>query len=205
MASKLIQFRLSGEVLGALEAQVREGDSINLVAQRILTGALGVDHSVNELYTPNLNERIEAVEDNLSSFTGNVNDLFSRLQERIEALESQVVTLSQTSQTDSTTFVDSGVHSVDSLEECHLSESPVVYSAVDSVDDSLTGKELAERLGVDPGTLTKNRTKPTFGDWSRDKDPEGKAWQYLSRVKRYSPIPSTASSTVYTGDINQRP
>lgn len=179
MASKLIQFRLSGEELEALEVQVKEGDSINLVAQRILIGALGVDRSVDSVSTPDLDERIESVvEDKLSSFAVNMNDLLSRLQERIQALETQVATLSTDNQPDLAPAVDTPVDSVDS-----------------DVDESLTGKELAERLGVDPGTLTKNRSKPTFADWTRDKDPEGTAWQYLSKVKRYSRLLSTEMST----------
>ncbi len=214
MASKLIQFRLSGDVLEALETQVREGDSINLVAQRILTEALGVDRNVNAVSTPGWDERIGVVvEDKLSSFAGSINDLLSCLQERIQALEVQVINLSIDSQSDVSTFVDSSVYNVgesvdeleqsqssgalivgtsvdavDKVEESQSSDLPTVDKNVYGVDNSLTGKELAKRLEVDPGTLTKNRSKPTFTDWTRGKDPEGKAWQYLSEVKRYIPI-----------------
>ncbi|HEY9653348.1 MAG TPA: hypothetical protein V6C95_21995 [Coleofasciculaceae cyanobacterium] len=224
MASKLIQFRLSGDVLEALEAQVKEGDSINLVAQRILAGALGVNKNVDKVFTPDLDGRIGAVvEDKLSSFAGSINDLLGCLQERIQALEVQVANLSIDSQADLSTPVDSSVYSVsesvdeleesqssgsvsvyttvdtvDQLEDSQPSDSSTVDRIVDSVDDSLTGKELAKRLGVDPGTLTRNRSKPTFTDWARGKDPEGKAWQYLSKVKRYIPALSTDVSTAST-------
>jgi hypothetical protein len=203
MASKLIQFRLSGDVLKALEAQVKEGDSINLVAQRILAGALGVDKSVDKMFTADLDERIGAVmDDKLSSFAGSINDLIGCLQERIQALEVQVANLSIDSQADLPTLVDNPVYSagesVDELEESQSSGLLSVGTAVDSVDDGLTGKELAKRLEVDPGTLTKNRSKPTFTDWVRGKDPEGKAWQYLSKVKRYIPVLSTDVSTAST-------
>jgi hypothetical protein len=33
--------------------------------------------------------------------------------------------------------------------------------------------------------LTKNRKKPSFEEWSRNKDPEGKAWKYLSNTQHY--------------------
>lgn len=190
MASKLIQFRLSGEELEALEAQVNEGDSINLVAQRILIGALGVDTSSTVSTVP-LDERIEGiVEERLSAFSTNCNHLFDRLQEsiqslqeRMQALEVQAIALPPTTPVEDEPIMDS-----------------TVDSPVDSVDLTLTGKELSQRLEVDPGTLTKNRTKPAFADWTRDKDPEGKAWQYLPEVKRYIPMLSTEVSTQSTED-----
>src|SRR5919199_3543541 len=55
-------------------------------------------------------------------------------------------------------------------------------------DQELTQAELAKRLNCDSGTLTKNRKKPTFEEWSRSKDPEGKSWRYLPDTQRYSPI-----------------
>jgi hypothetical protein len=192
MASKLIQFRLSGEELEALEAQVREGDSINLVAQRILIGALGVD-TVDEVSTVPLDERIEGiVEERLSAFSTNCNDLFDRLQgsiqslqERIQTLETQAIALPPTSLVENKPIVDS-----------------LVDTCVDSVDLTLTGKELAQRLEVHPATLTKNRAKETFTDWTRGRDPEGKAWRYLPEVERYSPMLSTEVSTQSTEDDN---
>lgn len=190
MASKLIQFRLSGEVLEALEAQVRKGDSINLVAQRILTGALGVD-TVDEASTVPLDERIESiVEEKLSAFSNNCNDLFSRIQESIQSLqewrqavETQAIALPPTNQ---------------------IQDEPdpirAVDSNVDNVDIVLTGKELAQRLKVHPATLTKNRAKESFTDWTQGRDPEGKAWQYLPEVERYKPLLSTEVSTESTGE-----
>lgn len=50
----------------------------------------------------------------------------------------------------------------------------------------LTQAELAKRLGCDQGTLTKNRGKTNFGEWSRDKDPDQKAWKYLPDIKRFA-------------------
>lgn len=192
MASKLIQFRLSGDVLEALEAQVREGDSINLVAQRILIGALGVD-SVDDVSTVPLDERIESiVEERLSAFSTNCNELFNRLQESIQSLqewrqavETQAIALPSVSQVES-----------------EPDPVPVVDTTVYSVDLTLAAKELAQRLKVHPATLTKNRTKPTFTDWTRGRDPEGKAWQYLPEVERYTPLLSTEVSTEYTGNDN---
>lgn len=199
MASKLIQFRLSGEQLEALEAQVRDGDSINLVAQRILTVALGVDtvSMSSTVSTVSLDERIESiVEERLSAFSTNCNEWFDRLrndlfdhlqestqglQERIQVLETQAIALPPASQVEDEPDPDS-----------------TVDNFVDSVDLTLTGKELSQRLKVHPATVTKNRTKPSFTDWTRSRDPEGKAWQYLPEAERYSPRLSTGVSTEST-------
>ncbi len=50
----------------------------------------------------------------------------------------------------------------------------------------LTQAELSKRLGCDSGTLTKNRKKSSFYEWSQSKDPEGKAWKYLPDTHRYA-------------------
>jgi hypothetical protein len=58
----------------------------------------------------------------------------------------------------------------------------------------LTQAELAKRLGCDSGTLTKNRSKPSFKEWSQSKDPQGKAWEYLPDTQRYDLIQAQKSS-----------
>jgi hypothetical protein len=42
--------------------------------------------------------------------------------------------------------------------------------------------------------LTKNRKKPSFEEWSRSKDPEGKAWGYLPDTQRYALVEVQKSS-----------
>ncbi len=80
-----------------------------------------------------------------------------------------------------------------------LQNFTLVDKPVGNVDTLLTQAELAKRLEVDPGTLTKNRSKPNFPDWSGDKDPENISWSYLSELKRYTPLLSTTMSTKSTG------
>jgi hypothetical protein len=178
-----IQYRLSEDELELLKLQVKDGESIHLAAKRILLESLGVNRDVYGTYTTTLSERIERiVEEKLSTLSSNlfsqtedcIHRLQERIQERIQALEAQVVTLPTRGQVESQPVLDSAVH-----------------DSVNTVDELLTGKELAERLEVDPGTLTKNRTKPAFANWTRDRDPEGISWQYLSEVKRYTPVLST--------------
>lgn len=65
--------------------------------------------------------------------------------------------------------------------------------------EGLMGQQLADRLGVNPGTITRNsdKGKVHFAQWSRDyqktarnekqPDPDGLAWQRLG--DRYYPIP----------------
>jgi hypothetical protein len=61
----------------------------------------------------------------------------------------------------------------------------------DTGDRLLSGADLAKRLGVNPGTLSRNRAKPNFTQWSQGKDPEQWAWQYVSELERYVPVLST--------------
>jgi hypothetical protein len=107
------------------------------------------------------------------------------LQDRIQVLETQAIALPPTSQVEDEPDLDD-----------------TVDNDVDSVDLTLTGKELSQRLEVHPATITKNRTKPTFTDWTRSRDPEGKAWRYLPDMERYSPILSTVLSTPSTEEDN---
>jgi hypothetical protein len=52
----------------------------------------------------------------------------------------------------------------------------------------VTQAELAERLRVHRATLTKNRDKDNFANWSKRKDPDGFAWHYDSRTERFHQI-----------------
>jgi hypothetical protein len=55
MASDLIQFRLSGKALEALQSRQKEGESLNLTAQRVMKEFLGVVD-----ITVDIDERIDA-------------------------------------------------------------------------------------------------------------------------------------------------
>jgi hypothetical protein len=151
------------------------------------------------------------VEDRLSSFVANQNDLLSRLQERLQELEKQVASLSLANDRPSSPLpvdkVDKSVDgadnehdrlsvdsTVDSVDDKHNSPSPTLVD--NAVDETVTQAELSKRLGVDPATLSKNRAKANFPEWSRGKDPKGMAWRYLPEAKRYTPVLSTPSTDV---------
>ncbi|MEG3440224.1 hypothetical protein V0288_24060 [Pannus brasiliensis CCIBt3594] len=48
--------------------------------------------------------------------------------------------------------------------------------------------DLAKRLGVTPAALGKRKNSPEFADWSRSKDPDGVAWQYLPEETMFAAI-----------------
>jgi hypothetical protein len=208
MSSQVISYRLSTDEVLALRQKAQPGESDNQTAQRLMRGMLDLSTMSTELSTVStisLDERIESVvEDKLSSFAANQNELLSRLQERLQEVElrlSEVLAVaeSQVNQIPVDTSVDrkdnltgTTVDSVDNAVDIEDSTTDVFVDSVDNpVDNSdrlLTQKELSERLGVHPATVSKNRSKPSFADWSVKKDPEGLAWKYLSEVERYAPV-----------------
>jgi hypothetical protein len=182
MSSQVISYRLNTEEVLALRQKALPGESDNQTAQRLMREVLGVSTVLSTQSTLTLDERIESVvEDRLSSFAANQNELLSRLQERLQQLEAQMAVTALPSERFSLSpDVDISVNSVDA-------PSDAVDKTVDTVNGGLTQAELAKRLKVDSGTLSKNRSKSSFIDWSRDKDPEGLGWGYLPELKRYTP------------------
>ncbi|MEM9216896.1 MAG: hypothetical protein AAGD25_21415 [Cyanobacteria bacterium P01_F01_bin.150] len=45
-------------------------------------------------------------------------------------------------------------------------------------EGQLTGSKLAQRLGVNPSTISRRKEKPGFEEWSQSIDPDGLAWSY---------------------------
>jgi hypothetical protein len=184
MSSQVISYRLNTEEVLVLRQKALPGESDNQCAQRIMREALGLSTDLSTKSTMTFDERVESiVEDKLSAFAANQNNLFDRLQERLQHLEAQLTKLS--------------------LPSDRLPSPPIVDKLVDNVDGLLTQADLAKRLQVDPATLTKNRSKPNFLEWSEDKDPENIGWNYLPELKRYSPILSTALSTTSTSSDDE--
>ena len=183
MSSQVISYRLSTTEVLALRERALPGESDNQTAQRLMRQMLDVSTELSTPSTVPLSERIESiVEDRFSFFAANQNDLLNRLQERLEQLETQVT----------------------DLRSHHGNTSALPVDSI--VDKTLTQIELAKRLGVDSATLTKNRAKPNFSEWSQSKDPEGMAWSYLTELKRYTSLSSTDVSTVSTIlEVSQEP
>ncbi|WP_293089128.1 hypothetical protein [Okeania sp. SIO3B5] len=68
-----------------------------------------------------------------------------------------------------------------------ISENSQLQSATEIVSP-LTQKELAIRLNVHASTISKRKTKPDFGEWSSQKDPESIAWKYFKEQAQFLPI-----------------
>ncbi|NES70788.1 MAG: hypothetical protein F6K24_39045, partial [Okeania sp. SIO2D1] len=72
----------------------------------------------------------------------------------------------------------------------HLKDFPEnsqLQSATE-IASPLTQKELAIRLNVHASTISKRKTKPDFGEWSSQKDPESIAWKYFQEQAQFLPI-----------------
>jgi chromosome segregation ATPase len=156
------------------------------------------------------------LDERFSSFANNQNNLLSCLQERLKEVEVQLKNLPIPNLDDVdilSTTVDILERERDQLnarnleleaadgdlrnklllkeeEIAHLKEElenlAIALPPTAQDQEPLTQGELAKRLNCDSGTLTKNRKKPTFEEWSRSKDPEGKAWGYLPDTQRYA-------------------
>jgi ParB family chromosome partitioning protein len=52
----------------------------------------------------------------------------------------------------------------------------------------LTHTEMVKRLGVKPSTLSEAKKKSHFAQWSKSKDPEAIAWQWVAESKHFVPF-----------------
>jgi chromosome segregation ATPase len=219
MSSQVISYRLSTDEVLQLRQKALPGESDNQTAQRLMRETLGVSTVSTitpSLSTVSLNERIESIlDERLSSFANNQNDLLSRLQERIQEVEAQLKKLSVSNPAG----VDKLQTDVDRLQKerdqldvrnleleaadgdlkhellnkdeeiAHLNEElgklAIAPQPMTQDQEPLTQAELAKRLNCDSGTLTKNRKKSSFQEWSQSRDPEGKSWKYLPDTHRY--------------------
>ncbi len=220
MSSQVISYRLSTDEVLQLRQKALPGESDNQTAQRLMREALGVSTLstvMPSLSTDSWDERIESIlDERLSSFASNQNNLLSCLQERLQEVEAQLKNPPIPNFDDvdilSTTVdilererdqlnarnleleaADGDLRSKLLLKEeeiAHLKEElenlAIALPPTAQDQEPLTQGELAKRLNCDSGTLTKNRKKPTFEEWSRSKDPEGKAWRYLPDTQRYA-------------------
>jgi DNA-binding XRE family transcriptional regulator len=54
-----------------------------------------------------------------------------------------------------------------------------------SSEDSLSQAELAKRFGVNESSVSRNKEKENFPEWSRKRDPESIPWKYCEEIKRF--------------------
>jgi hypothetical protein len=145
------------------------------------------------------NERLKQREQYLLDQLGLVKtQIIHEAQERVKQLEARVNELDNANwQCEKNLTIVSELHRKSELKRQELQslvdkyqtppDQSLAIALQPTTNDQklLTQAELAKRLGCDPGTLVKNRNKPNFQEWSRGKDPEGKAWKYLPDTQRY--------------------
>ena len=56
------------------------------------------------------------------------------------------------------------------------------------LNSSLTHTQMVERLGIKSSTLGSAKKKPDFSSWSKSKDPEAIAWQWVAESKCFVPL-----------------
>jgi ParB family chromosome partitioning protein len=56
------------------------------------------------------------------------------------------------------------------------------------LNSSLTHTQMVERLGVKSSTLGSAKKKPNFSEWSKSKDPDAIAWQWVAESKCFVPL-----------------
>lgn len=75
----------------------------------------------------------------------------------------------------------------DNIVETRLQQAELA-DHIQSEPKLLLQAELAKRFDVHSSTVYKRRDEPDFAEWSRSKDPEGIAWQYLPDTKQFCPL-----------------
>ena len=64
-------------------------------------------------------------------------------------------------------------------------EEAIQLEEISSVAETITQADLAKRLDVHPSTLYKRRSDVSFGDWTRNRDPDGVGWGYQRDTKEF--------------------
>lgn len=54
--------------------------------------------------------------------------------------------------------------------------------------EALTQAQLARRLGVSAGVVSRKKLAPDLAEWTRNRDPDGVAWAYLEQSRRFLPM-----------------
>ncbi len=63
------------------------------------------------------------------------------------------------------------------------------------LNSSLTHTQMVERLGVKSSTLGSAKKKPDFSSWSKSKDPDAIAWQWVVESKCFVPLKNQGGGT----------
>ncbi|MBD2124837.1 ParB/RepB/Spo0J family partition protein [Microcoleus sp. ZQ-A2] len=74
----------------------------------------------------------------------------------------------------------------ESRQDAKEEPTPKDSEATDELlNSSLTHTQMVERLGVNSSTLGSAKKKPDFSEWSKSKDPDAIAWQWVTESNRF--------------------
>ena len=180
------------DILEALDKwkEEHELDSRNAAVVAILADYLGVQYSVQLPNAAPLSIQLNTVLDELA-----------RLSQRMDALEDSISTASQEVQ--STAPVPSSESSstvpIEAISTAPLEKTALVGTAQNEAASTvlpvppapLTQSALAKRFGCSDKAIEKHRkqgSKENFAVWSRDRDPDGKAWTWEDGGGRGKPL-----------------
>ncbi|WP_421658321.1 hypothetical protein [Leptothermofonsia sp. ETS-13] len=68
-----------------------------------------------------------------------------------------------------------------------LSQPPDTCHSL-TVGEPLTQAQLARRLNVSAGVISRKKLSPDLAEWSKAHDPDGVGWAYLTQTRRFLPI-----------------
>ena len=176
------------DILEALDKWRKEHEleSRNAAIVAILADYLGVQYPIRLTDTAPLSIHLHTVLDELA-----------RLSQRMDALEVSISTAHQEVQStvlisppESSSTVSLEVLSTAPLERA-VPTDEVQGEASSTVPSPLTQMALAKRLGCSDKAIEKHRkggSKEEFAAWSRDRDPEEKAWTWEGSGGRGQPL-----------------
>lgn len=153
----------------------------------ILSSFFGVAHSVDlKVAHPSQYatvERVEVLEAKVSELLKLIGESQSKIEDAVSDVKSELISELQSSSPAKPHPDQLGL-----LSEEELQSSPSGDS-LDVFPDGLSATALAKYLSADRKTIGRRKDDPEkLAEYTRDKDPEGRVWQYDSGSKKYYPV-----------------
>lgn len=141
-----------------------------------------LDHEVNELHQKNgdLNLEVEILKQQLKDAANSVNEF--ELKEAKASAEYWEATAK-----DIGTQADKLANKLLLSKEIENPTQKTDIKAVNSLQP-LSQRQLGKRLGVSHTAIGKKQKLTIFTDWTRERDPEGLAWEYDEQSKLFQPL-----------------
>ncbi len=146
--------------------------STSQIVSVILQDYFGIDPfpKGNDLESPTVTQRMAAVEEAIRQISAGLADT----HQLIHQLKVELQTLQQSFSPDRPEFNSAAYN------RKRILRTPQITALVPH-----RSAELAQRLGVSKSTISIYKTRETFTEWTREKDPQGIAWVYNPRTKQF--------------------